>query len=85
MYKILQFRQYFNNEKFEVHRYDQVLAKYEDANLKTNQSLALLNFGQQFIFSVGLTAMMLLAAQGINAGSLLRHNTTLRVTCKKDR
>jgi len=61
---------YFNNEKFEVHRYDQVLAKYEDANLKTNQSLALLNFGQQFIFSVGLTAMMLLAAQGINAGNL---------------
>jgi len=61
---------YFNNEKFEVNRYDQVLAKYEDANLKTNQSLALLNFGQQFIFSVGLTAMMLLAAQGINAGNL---------------
>jgi len=61
---------YFNNEPFEVNRYDSVLAKYEDANLKTNQSLALLNFGQQFIFSAGLTAMMLLAAQGIKEGNL---------------
>jgi len=61
---------YFNNEKFEVKRYDNVLAHYEDANLKTNQSLALLNFGQQFIFSCGLTAMMTLAAYGIKDGSM---------------
>ena len=52
-----------------MNRYDKVLAHYEDANLKTNQSLALLNFGQQFIFSGGLMTMMLLAANGIKNGS----------------
>ena len=61
---------YFNNEKYEVERYDKVLAKYEDANLKTFHSLALLNFGQQFIFSCGLTGIMLLAVQGIKNGTL---------------
>uniref|UniRef100_H2XQT6 Iron-sulfur clusters transporter ABCB7, mitochondrial n=1 Tax=Ciona intestinalis TaxID=7719 RepID=H2XQT6_CIOIN len=61
---------YFNNENFEVQRYDKCLANYEEANIKTNMSLALLNFGQQFIFSAGLTAIMFLAAQGIQTGSL---------------
>lgn len=61
---------YFNNEVFEAERYDKVLAKYEDANLKTNTSLALLNFGQQFIFGCGLTTIMLLAAKGIQNGTL---------------
>lgn len=61
---------YFNNEEFETQRYDKVLAKYEDANLKTNTSLALLNFGQQFVFGCGLTAIMYLAAKGIQDGSL---------------
>lgn len=61
---------YFNNEAFEAERYDKVLAKYEDANLKTNTSLALLNFGQQLIFGCGLTTIMLLAAKGIQSGTL---------------
>ncbi|XP_039264608.2 iron-sulfur clusters transporter ABCB7, mitochondrial-like [Styela clava] len=61
---------YFNNEQFETQRYDAVLKKYEDANLRTNTSLALLNFGQQFIFGCGLTAIMLLAGQGIKNGQM---------------
>lgn len=61
---------YFNNEEFETQRYDKVLANYEDANLRTNTSLALLNFGQQLIFGCGLTAIMLLAAQGIKNGNM---------------
>jgi len=65
------FFQYFNNEKYELKRYDKVLADYEDANLKTNMSLAMLNFGQQFIFTAGLTAIMFLAAQGIQQGIYL--------------
>lgn len=65
------FIQLFNNEKYELKRYDKVLADYEDANLKTNTSLAILNFGQQFIFTVGLTAIMVLAAQGIQQGKKL--------------
>ncbi|XP_069724128.1 iron-sulfur clusters transporter ABCB7, mitochondrial [Phaenicophaeus curvirostris] len=61
---------YFNNEKYEAQRYDGFLKTYENASLKTTSTLALLNFGQNAIFSVGLTAIMVLASQGIVAGSL---------------
>ncbi|XP_075576674.1 iron-sulfur clusters transporter ABCB7, mitochondrial [Pelecanus crispus] len=61
---------YFNNEKYEAQRYDEFLKIYENASLKTTSTLALLNFGQSAIFSIGLTAIMVLASQGIVAGSL---------------
>lgn len=60
--------QYFNNEKYEAERYDGFLKNYESASLKTTTTLAMLNFGQSAIFSVGLTGIMLLASQGIAAG-----------------
>lgn len=59
---------YFRNEQFEAQRYDQILARYETAALKTASSLALLNFGQGAIFSVALSAIMLLAGNGIATG-----------------
>lgn len=61
---------YFNNEKYEANRYDKVLQKYEDASLKTSTSLAMLNFGQNAIFSVALSAIMVLAAQEIAMGRM---------------
>ncbi|XP_033740931.1 ATP-binding cassette sub-family B member 7, mitochondrial-like [Pecten maximus] len=61
---------YFNNETYEADRYDKVLARYEKASLKITTSLAGLNFGQNFIFSVGLTAMMILCSQDITAGTM---------------
>ncbi|KAJ8978512.1 hypothetical protein NQ317_002416 [Molorchus minor] len=61
---------YFNNEKFEADRYDKVLKKYEDASLKTSTSLAMLNFGQNAIFSAGLSAIMILAANEIVKGNM---------------
>ncbi|CAG8658829.1 15981_t:CDS:2, partial [Racocetra fulgida] len=61
---------YFNNERFETEQYDKALTKYEKASLKIATSLALLNSGQNFIFSTALTAMMALAAQGIVQGTL---------------
>ncbi|KAE8584273.1 hypothetical protein XENTR_v10020891 [Xenopus tropicalis] len=61
---------YFNNEKYEAERYDGFLKTYENSSLKTTSTLALLNFGQSAIFSVGLTAIMVLASQGILAGNL---------------
>lgn len=61
---------YFNNEKFETEEYDKSLAKFESASLKTASSLAFLNFGQSAIFSVALTAVMLLASQSISAGTM---------------
>lgn len=60
--------QYFNNEKFEAERYDKVLQKYEGASLKTSSSLALLNFGQNAIFSAALSGIMVLAANEIVKG-----------------
>ena len=60
----------FNNEKYEVDRYDEVLRKYQTASLKTTTSLAFLNFGQNMIFSASLSAIMILAAQRILAGEM---------------
>uniref|UniRef100_A0A3Q2PEH1 Iron-sulfur clusters transporter ABCB7, mitochondrial n=1 Tax=Fundulus heteroclitus TaxID=8078 RepID=A0A3Q2PEH1_FUNHE len=61
---------YFNNEKYEAQRYDEFLKLYESSSLKTTSTLAMLNFGQSAIFSVGLTAIMLLASKGITAGTM---------------
>ncbi|CAN8105468.1 unnamed protein product [Discula destructiva] len=61
---------YFNNEKFEIARYDKALEQYEKSSIKVATSLALLNSGQNIIFSTALTAMMYLGANGIANGSL---------------
>jgi ATP-binding cassette subfamily B (MDR/TAP) protein 7 len=61
---------YFNNELLEADRYEKYLEKYDAAALKTQSSLALLNFGQNAIFSAALTAMMILTAQSIAAGEM---------------
>lgn len=61
---------YFNNEEYELRRYDEDLKKYELASLKTASSLAFLNTGQNAIFSVSLTAMMWLASESLLNGSL---------------
>uniref|UniRef100_A0AAZ3NYF4 Iron-sulfur clusters transporter ABCB7, mitochondrial n=1 Tax=Oncorhynchus tshawytscha TaxID=74940 RepID=A0AAZ3NYF4_ONCTS len=59
---------YFNNEKYEAEKYDGYLKSYESSSLKTTYTLAMLNFGQSAIFSVGLTGIMVLASKGIMAG-----------------
>ncbi|KAL9129743.1 MAG: hypothetical protein Q9217_001901 [Psora testacea] len=61
---------YFNNEKYEVGRYDKALQNYENASIKVTTSLAFLNSGQNIIFSSALAAMMYLAADGVAAGTL---------------
>ncbi|XP_037299115.1 ATP-binding cassette sub-family B member 7, mitochondrial isoform X4 [Manduca sexta] len=61
---------YFNNEKYELEKYDVSLKKYEDASLKTASSLAVLNFGQHAIFSGGLSLIMIMAANEIAKGNM---------------
>lgn len=61
---------YFNNEKYEVGRYEQALRAYEKSSIKIATSLAFLNSGQNLIFSSALTAMMYLAADGVATGNL---------------
>src|SRR3954471_5538352 len=59
---------YFGNEDFEARRYDEQLLKYEDAATKNEASLGLLNIGQSFIIAIAVTALMLLAADGVASG-----------------
>lgn len=61
---------YFNNEAYEVGRYDKALAQYEKNSIKVATSLAFLNSGQNIIFSTALTAMMWMGAHGIATGKL---------------
>ena len=61
---------YFGAAKREAARYDVAMAGYEAAALKTSYSLAFLNFGQAVLITIGLLAVMLLAAVGVQAGDL---------------
>ncbi|KAJ2852617.1 Iron-sulfur clusters transporter atm1, mitochondrial [Coemansia brasiliensis] len=61
---------YFNAEKYQSQMYDHALAKYQQAALKTADSLAILNAGQNAIFSTALAIMMYMAAQGVMAGTM---------------
>jgi ATP-binding cassette, subfamily B, heavy metal transporter len=58
---------YFGNEEHETKRYDQSMAKYEKAAVKTWTSLAVLNAGQTIIFTVGLTIVMVMSAMAVQA------------------
>ena len=59
---------YFGNEELESRRFDASMARYENAAVRTYYSLGVLNSGQSLIFSLGMTAIMLLTARGILAG-----------------
>ncbi|MBO6541826.1 MAG: ABC transporter ATP-binding protein/permease [Alphaproteobacteria bacterium] len=61
---------YFGNEAHEARRYDRAMQGYEDAAIRTSTSLSVLNTGQTLIFTVGLIALMLMAAYGVAAGAL---------------
>ena len=59
---------YFNNEKHEMEKYDECIKGFQKATLQTQESLSLLNFGQNFIFSLGLTAMMVVTTGDVLLG-----------------
>jgi ABC transporter ATM len=61
---------YFNNEAYEMEKYDKSLAKYEKAAMRTASSLAFLNAGQNAIFSIALASMMWMASGQIIHGAL---------------
>ena len=61
---------YFGNEAHEARRLDEAFQGYERAAVMNQVSLSLLNVGQATIIAVGLTAVMLLSAFGIVAGTL---------------
>ncbi len=61
---------YFGNECLELARYDGTLARWEDAAVKSQTSMSFLNFGQGAIIAVGVTFVMVFAAQGVVAGTM---------------
>ena len=61
---------YFNAEGREARRYDAAMQGYESAAVKTGQSLAFLNAGQTVLITTGLVIVMVMAARGVQAGTL---------------
>lgn len=61
---------YFGNEVFEADRYDRSLQDWEVAAVKNQTSISALNGAQAFVVAIGMTAMLILAAQGVAAGRL---------------
>jgi len=61
---------YFGNEAHEARRFDLALADYQKAAVRTRTSLSVLNSGQVLIVTLGMTAMMALAAMGVARGTM---------------
>ncbi len=61
---------YFGNEGHEARRYDDALSRYERAAVKSQVTLNMLNIGQAAIISIGLALIMLMAAQGVQQGTM---------------
>jgi len=61
---------YFGNEEYEAHRYDENLQRFRSAAIKSQNSLSLLNGGQQAIIATGLVFILWRATQGVIAGKL---------------
>jgi ATP-binding cassette subfamily B protein len=59
---------YFGSERREAARYDRSMERYEQASVKTYTSLTLLNTGQAVIFTMGLSATMVMCAIGVRNG-----------------
>ena len=61
---------YFGNEQYEAQRYDEHMSKWEASAVKNQTSLASLNAGQSTIIAIGVTALMLLAADEVVQGRM---------------
>ncbi|MEW8024147.1 MAG: ABC transporter ATP-binding protein/permease [Candidatus Thiodiazotropha sp.] len=61
---------YFGNEPLELRRFDETLSQWEDNAVKSQTSMSLLNFGQGGITAIGVTFIMLLAADSVVKGSM---------------
>ncbi|PLX61186.1 MAG: metal ABC transporter permease [Sedimenticola selenatireducens] len=61
---------YFGNEQLELERFDSTLNEWEEAAVKSQNSMSMLNFGQGGIIGLGVTAIMFFAAGGVVDGSM---------------
>jgi ATP-binding cassette subfamily B protein len=73
---------YFNNDRHEISRYSNTMQQWEEAAVKSQNTMSMLNFGQAAIIAIGVTGIMLLAAQGVvseelTLGDLVLINTMM--------
>ncbi len=61
---------YFNNEEYEALRYNKSLISYQQAAIKSQTTLSMLNTGQQLIIAIALVAMLWRATEGVVAGRM---------------
>jgi ATP-binding cassette, subfamily B, heavy metal transporter len=61
---------YFGNERYEAARYDKSLAEWERVALQSQRSLGLLNAAQAGTIAIGVTLMVIRAANGVVEGTL---------------
>lgn len=61
---------YFNNEKFEIKRFSNILFKWENSAMQSITTMSLLNFGQAFIITIGVTLIMIEASMGVITGAI---------------
>ncbi len=61
---------YFNNEGFEQRRYDKTLTEWQDAAVMSQTSMSGLNIAQGAIIAVGVTIIMILAANQVATGQM---------------
>ncbi|MDH3762241.1 MAG: ABC transporter ATP-binding protein/permease [Gammaproteobacteria bacterium] len=73
---------YFSNDRHEISRYRNTMQEWEEAAVKSQNTMSMLNFGQAAIIAIGVTGIMLLAAQGVvseelTLGDLVLINTMM--------
>lgn len=73
---------YFNNEHHEISRYRNTMQQWEEAAVKSQNTMSLLNFGQGAIIAIGVTGIIFLAARGVleetlSLGDLVLINTMM--------
>ncbi|KQQ96219.1 ABC transporter ATP-binding protein/permease [Massilia sp. Leaf139] len=61
---------YFGNEDYEAKRYDQGLQSYENAAVRSQTSLSVLNTGQSLIIATAVTLILWRATEGVIAGTM---------------
>lgn len=61
---------YFNNEGFEARRYDRSLERWQEAAIKSQTSLSVLNVGQSLIIAIAVTLMVWRATVGVIEGRM---------------
>jgi ABC-type transport system involved in Fe-S cluster assembly fused permease/ATPase subunit len=61
---------YFGNEDYEAKRYDEGLKNYENAGVRSQTSLSVLNTGQSLIIATAVTLILWRATQGVINGTM---------------